>query len=142
MAYTKINWRSREGTNLNKYTKSAETSTTVILTNTPDVVTQEGTPVSAGNLNHMDQGIADLDQGKVDKVAGKGLSDTNYTQDEKTKLAGIANGAQVNPGVATASANGLMSASDKSRLRYPRSARYYQANFYPQRRGTGAEAAA
>jgi hypothetical protein len=49
-------------------------------------------------------------------VAGKGLSDTNYTQDEKTKLAGIANGAQVNPGVATASADGLMSAGDKSRL--------------------------
>src|SRR5699024_2909933 len=27
---------------------------------------------------------------KVDKVAGKGLSDTNFTQAEKTKLAGVA----------------------------------------------------
>lgn len=34
--------------------------------------------------------------GKVDKVAGKGLSTNDYTTKEKTKLAGIADGAQVN----------------------------------------------
>lgn len=34
--------------------------------------------------------------GKVDKVDGKGLSTNDYTSDEKTKLAGIATGAQVN----------------------------------------------
>lgn len=33
---------------------------------------------------------------KVDKVAGKGLSENDYTTIEKTKLAGIAEGAQVN----------------------------------------------
>ena len=33
---------------------------------------------------------------KVDKVEGKGLSDTNYTQEEKAKLANVASGAQVN----------------------------------------------
>ena len=33
---------------------------------------------------------------KVDKVDGKGLSDTNFTQEEKTKLANIATGAEVN----------------------------------------------
>ena len=33
---------------------------------------------------------------KVDKVDGKGLSTNDYTSDEKTKLAGIASGAQVN----------------------------------------------
>src|SRR5678816_3370383 len=33
---------------------------------------------------------------KVDKVAGKGLSDTNYTQAEKTKLGGVATGATKN----------------------------------------------
>lgn len=33
---------------------------------------------------------------KVDKVDGKGLSTNDYTTDEKTKLAGIATGAQVN----------------------------------------------
>lgn len=34
--------------------------------------------------------------GKVDKVAGKVLSDNNYTTEEKTKLQGIAAGAEVN----------------------------------------------
>ena len=34
--------------------------------------------------------------GKVDKVTGKGLSTNDYTSTEKTKLAGIAEGAQVN----------------------------------------------
>lgn len=34
--------------------------------------------------------------GKVDKVDGKGLSSNDYTSDEKTKLANIATGAQVN----------------------------------------------
>lgn len=33
---------------------------------------------------------------KVDKVSGKGLSTNDYTTDEKNKLAGIAEGAQVN----------------------------------------------
>ena len=32
---------------------------------------------------------------KVDKVTGKGLSDTNFTQTEKTKLAGLVEGGQV-----------------------------------------------
>ena len=35
--------------------------------------------------------------GKVDKVSGKGLSANDYTDAEKSKLAGIAAGAQVNP---------------------------------------------
>ncbi len=34
--------------------------------------------------------------GKVDKVSGKGLSTNDYTTDEKNKLAGIAEGAEVN----------------------------------------------
>ena len=38
---------------------------------------------------------ASLDD-KVDKVTGKGLSTEDYTSDEKTKLAGIAAGAEVN----------------------------------------------
>ena len=34
--------------------------------------------------------------GKVDKITGKGLSEANFTDTEKTKLAGIAAGAEVN----------------------------------------------
>lgn len=40
--------------------------------------------------------IKELVNGKVDKVDGKGLSTNDYTSNEKTKLAGIASGAQVN----------------------------------------------
>ncbi len=36
-------------------------------------------------------------EGKVDAEAGKGLSTNDYTNEEKSKLAGIAAGAQVNP---------------------------------------------
>jgi len=34
--------------------------------------------------------------GKVDKIDGKGLSSNDYTSNEKSKLANIASGAQVN----------------------------------------------
>lgn len=40
--------------------------------------------------------IKELVATKVDKVEGKGLSSNDYTSGEKTKLAGIASGAQVN----------------------------------------------
>lgn len=40
--------------------------------------------------------IEDIDEGKVDKVDGKGLSTNDFTDAEKTKLAGIASGAEAN----------------------------------------------
>ncbi len=40
--------------------------------------------------------VNELDSEKVDKVSGKGLSTNDYTTAEKTKLAGIAEGANVN----------------------------------------------
>jgi hypothetical protein len=66
MAYTKTTWVAREGTNLNKFAKSGETSTSVLLTNTPDAVSQQGTPFSAENMNKIEQGIADAHQGLND----------------------------------------------------------------------------
>ena len=72
---------------------------------------------------------------KVDKVSGKGLSQNDFTNALKTKLDGIASGAEVNvqadwaqtntsaddyiknkPVDATSSVGGLMSASDKAKL--------------------------
>ena len=50
MAYDKQTWTAREGTNLKKYTKASETATTVILTNTPDSISVEGTPFSVGRM--------------------------------------------------------------------------------------------
>lgn len=93
------------------------------------------TPLSAQNMNNIEDGIEELQAQKVDKTSGKGLSTNDYTTAEKTKLAGIAAGAEVNvqsdwsqsdssaddfiknkPAEATTSAAGLMSAADKTKL--------------------------
>ena len=51
---------------------------------------------------------------KVDKVEGKGLSTNDYTNDEKTKLEGIAAGAQVNV-IETVKVNGVaLTPADKA----------------------------
>lgn len=85
---------------------------------------QDGaTPLSANNMNNIENGIvtleesiSDLDTAKVDKETNKGLSTNDYTTAEKNKLSGIEAGAQVNPDAATTSAAGLMSAADKTKL--------------------------
>ncbi len=46
-----------------------------------------------GNFDIIDSEIKKVNDSKVDKVEGKGLSANNYTTDEKNKLAGIANNA-------------------------------------------------
>lgn len=49
-----------------------------------------------GNWDKIDAGVKKLDDEKVDKVSGKGLSTKDFTTDYETKLKGIATGAQVN----------------------------------------------
>ena len=44
-------------------------------------------------INSIESTISDIDEAKVDKVSGKGLSTNDYTTAEKEKLAGIATGA-------------------------------------------------
>jgi hypothetical protein len=75
MAYTKTNWVPRTGTNLNKYTKPNETANSVVLVNAPDGVTQAGTPYSAENMNHIEQGIYDAHElaGAAQTAAGNAL---------------------------------------------------------------------
>ena len=51
----------------------------------------------AAETQRAQEAEAALREGKVDKVSGKGLSANDYTDAEKSKLAGIAAGAQVNP---------------------------------------------
>ena len=58
--------------------------------------------------------ISEIDNGKVDKVSGKGLSTNDYTTSEKSKLSGIATGAQVNV-IETVKVNGVaLMPSDKA----------------------------
>lgn len=49
-----------------------------------------------GRVDTAENDIDALETGKVDKVSGKQLSTEDYTTAEKTKLGGIAEGAQVN----------------------------------------------
>lgn len=72
--------------------------------NTTAIATLNGKDTDAGSVaktvkDAVDSAKATLQgniDGKVDKVTGKGLSTNDYTNDEKTKLEGIADGAQVN----------------------------------------------
>lgn len=74
------------------------------------------TIIEADNLNDIQDAILALDSNKVEAESGKGLSTEDYTSAEKSKLSGIQTGAQVNPGNATTSADGLMSSVDKAKL--------------------------
>jgi hypothetical protein len=69
MAYTKTIWAERQGTNLTRFTKAAETPTSVNLTPAP-TITKAGTPFSAENMNKIEQGIYEAHQGIT------GISDT------------------------------------------------------------------
>lgn len=66
------------------------------------------TPLSAENLNQMQTNI---DNSKVEKEEGKGLSTNDYTSEEKTKLAGIETSANkttiVNNLTSTSTTSGL-----------------------------------
>jgi hypothetical protein len=109
MAYTKTTWTPRQGTNLNKFTKSSETAASVILTNAPDAISQQGTPFSANNMNHIEQGIADAHTDIEGLKATVGMQVTN------------GNGLSLASGVlamatASASAAGAMSSADKAKL--------------------------
>lgn len=66
--------------------------------------------IKVGNLNGYltEEQITALLSGKVDKVAGKGLSTNDYTTTEKNKLAGIAAGAQVNSVTSVAGKTGAV----------------------------------
>lgn len=55
------------------------------------------TELSTSSTNPVrNSAVATAINGKVDKVSGKGLSTNDYTTTEKSKLSGIAEGAQVN----------------------------------------------
>lgn len=68
MAYTKTLWKDRIVQFANKFTKSGETSTEVTLTPAPGTVTEAGTPLSAANMNKIEQGIEDAHNEKVAKA--------------------------------------------------------------------------
>ena len=79
-----------DSTTANKFTSQADINR---LANTSGTNTGDQ-DISGIQTNASD--ITDLQNDKVDKVAGKGLSTEDYTTNEKNKLAGIESGAEVN----------------------------------------------
>ena len=71
--------------------------------------TNGATALSAEHMNNIELGIEALDTGKVDKVAGKGLSTNDYTTTEKNKLSGIDAGATNNMAFKTIAITGQSS---------------------------------
>ena len=72
---------------------------TTLFTNVNDLMAAIPNKASVTQVNNLQTAVSNLQTalaGKVDKVPGKGLSTNDYTTTEKTKLAGIAAGAQVN----------------------------------------------
>jgi hypothetical protein len=81
-------------------------------TNTDQIATAQFVNKQIAEHNDDELSHNDLFDGKVDKNG----TDRLMTAAEGTKLSGIADGAQVNPGAATTSEAGLMSAADKTKL--------------------------
>lgn len=68
----------------------------VSVDSTDDVAEDNNKPVTSKGVALVSKEIKDTLSEKVDKVDGKGLSTNDYTSNEKTKLANVADGAQVN----------------------------------------------
>ena len=62
MAYDKTIWEAREGSQLNRFGKEQETSSSVLLTNQPKNITKKGTSFSTDNMNHIENGIYEAHQ--------------------------------------------------------------------------------
>ena len=78
MAYTPNTWQSREGTGLNKF--QDQDGNIYEFTAIPDQVTQPGTPFSADWMNHIEQGIANVDSNFPVSIANGGTGATTAQQ--------------------------------------------------------------
>lgn len=104
------------------HTDSAATMNSQITANKEAIAKLNGAETAEGSVAKTVKDAVDAAQaalqtnidGKVDKVTGKGLSTNDYTNDDKTKLDGIAAGAQVNV-IETVKVNGVaLTPADKA----------------------------
>ena len=56
MAYQRKTWKGRQGTGLNKFSINGAAPVTVV--NQPDSITEQGDALSAGNMNDLEDRIA------------------------------------------------------------------------------------
>lgn len=84
MSYTPINWQDRILSN-DDYEITKNPDGTVKIVPAGEVI-QEGTKMNAENFNRMERGIKTLEETKVEKEDGKGLSTNDFTDEYKAKL--------------------------------------------------------
>jgi hypothetical protein len=80
MAYVKTEWKARQGENLSKFIKTEESAGSVVLINEPDLITEPGTPFTAGNMNHIEEGIALAHEGVAAEAQARQQGDTGLAQ--------------------------------------------------------------
>jgi len=81
--YEKTIWKPRKGTGLNRFTETERAENTVVLTNTPDSISEPGTPFSAENMNKIEQGIEDA-HSRIEQVKEEADAAANAKQDKIT----------------------------------------------------------
>lgn len=105
--HTDSNFTSAEKTKLSGVTSGAQPNVieSISVNGTAQTITSKGVNITVPtNNNQLTNGagyqtasdVSTAIAGKVDAETGKGLSTNDYTTTEKTKLSGIASGAQVN----------------------------------------------
>jgi|GEM_PF-3584479 len=62
MAYTKTVWKDRVVQNPRTYTKTDNADGSITLTPKPGVITEEGTPISASNMNKIENAVESIDE--------------------------------------------------------------------------------
>jgi hypothetical protein len=88
MAYNETVWKARQGAGLNKFTETERSGNTVVLTNTPDSITEPGTAFSAENMNHIERGIFEAHEAnKTLQTAIAGEAQIRSTADQNLQAA-------------------------------------------------------
>lgn len=105
--YEKTVWKARQGAGLDKFTETGRSGNTVVLTNTPDSVTEPGTPFSAGNMNHIEQGIFDAHTDIASEITAR---QSAVSAEASARQAAIAAEAQARQAAITAETQARQSA--------------------------------
>lgn len=74
MAYTKTQWKDQNVENPRTYVMRDNGDDTVTLLDAFGTVTELGTPVNATNMNHIEQGIEDVDNAAVHKTGAETIT--------------------------------------------------------------------
>jgi pyruvate dehydrogenase complex dehydrogenase (E1) component len=81
MAYTKTEWKARQGTGLNRFKKSREDEEFIYLDNEPEQITEPGTSFSTEKMNNIEDGIYDAHEAVSAEEQARFEGDENILAD-------------------------------------------------------------